>query len=279
MEHGKLEVLRIMEKAAREAGKLIASNYETVKSSNFSEKSTFDYVTEVDKESERIIIDILKTSFPDDTIIAEESFNGTYDGIRPAWIIDPLDGTTNFIHGFPMISVSIARIENGVISAGCVLDPLRDEFFWAARGQGVFLNGRRLLPSSGKFNTHQALVATGFPFRRKDLIEPYLRTFTEIFKIVSDIRRGGSAALDLTYIACGRIDGFWEIGLKPWDIAAATLFIREAGGIVTDFWGRGEIDVIWNGNIVAALSPDLHGVILKYVQKFIGSVLPNNVHK
>lgn len=266
-------ILEAMEEAARQAGKLIVSAYETAKSRNLKEKASFDYVTEVDKESEQIIIQILKKSFPDDIIIAEESYDGSYDGRSPAWIIDPLDGTTNFIHGFPMISVSIARIENGIISAGCVLDPLREEFFWAIRDKGAYMNGRRLHPRSEAPLIDKALVATGFPFRRKDLVEPYFKTFTEIFKRVSDIRRGGSAALDLTYIACGRIDGFWEIGLKPWDIASAMLFIREVGGVVTDFWGRGEQDVIWNGNIIAAASADLHKMIFEYVKRFLCSVL------
>ncbi|MGC8719055.1 MAG: inositol monophosphatase family protein [Thermodesulforhabdaceae bacterium] len=260
------EILKIMEDAARQAGKLIASTYETVKSATFEEKSTFDYVTEVDRESERIIVDILKKAFPDDVIIAEESYDGSYDGEKPAWIIDPLDGTTNFIHGFPMVAVSIARLEKGIISAGCVFDPLRNEFFWAVRGQGAFMNGRKLKPRTHTRSLSQALVATGFPFRRKDLTEAYFQTFTEVFKIVSDIRRAGSAALDLTYVACGRLDGFWEVGLKPWDIAAAMLFIHETGGIVTDFWGRGEEAVLWNGNIVAASSPDMHKLLLEKVQ-------------
>ncbi|MCX7821818.1 MAG: inositol monophosphatase [Syntrophobacterales bacterium] len=267
------DILKTMEKAVREAGDLIRSSYETARSSDFKEKANFDYVTEVDKEAERIITDTLTRAFPGDVIIAEESYDGSYDGNSPAWIIDPLDGTTNFIHGFPMVSVSIARVENGIVSAGCVFDPLRNEFFWAFRDRGAFIGDRKLSRRLWDFPVSQALVATGFPFRRKDLSEFYFQAFMEIFKAVSDIRRGGSAALDLTYIACGRIDGFWEIGLKPWDIAAAILFIREVGGIVTDFSGQGEEDVIWNGNIVAAASLELHKVILKSVQKYLGRII------
>jgi myo-inositol-1(or 4)-monophosphatase len=233
----------------------------------------------VDRESELIITDILKKSFPDDVIIAEESYDGSYDGKKPAWIIDPLDGTTNFIHGFPMVAVSIALMEDGVVSAGCVFDPLRNELFTSIRGQGLFMNGKKLLPRSTPPAIPRALVATGFPFRRKDLTEPYFQTFMEIFKTVSDIRRGGSAALDLTYVACGRLDGFWEIGLKPWDIAAAMLFIQETGGIVTDFWGRGEEIVLWNGNIVAAASYDLHKILLEKVQITLAKCLSTNQPK
>jgi len=260
------KILKVMEEAARRAGGIVSSFYETVKGAKFEEKSSFDYVTEIDRESERVITEVIKDAFPDDVIIAEESYDGSYDGATPAWIIDPLDGTTNFIHGFPMVSISIARLENGIVTAGCVLDPIRDEFFWAIRGKGAFMNERPLKSRNWNQPLSQALVATGFPFRRKDILQDYLEVFAAIFQLVSDIRRGGSAALDLTYIACGRIDGFWEIGLKPWDIASAMLFIHETGGVVTDFWGRGEKDVLWNGNIVAASSPLLHKEILARIQ-------------
>lgn len=255
-----------MEEAARKAGGIIVSAYETARSWKFEEKSSFDYVTEVDRESERVITEVIKDVFPDDVIIAEESWDGSYNGEDPGWIIDPLDGTTNFIHGFPMVSVSIARIENGIVTAGCVFDPLRQEFFWGLRGKGAFVNERRLDARRWNLSLSRALVATGFPFRRKDLLQDYLDVFSAVFQVVSDIRRGGSAALDLAYVACGRVDGFWEVGLKPWDIAASMLFIIETGGVVTDFWGRGEREVLWNGNIVAAASMELHEEIMKIIR-------------
>jgi len=260
------KILKVMEEAARRAGNIVSSSYETAKSARFEEKASFDYVTEIDRESERVITEVIKNAFPDDVIIAEESYDGSYDGTAPAWVIDPLDGTTNFIHGFPMVSISIARLENGIVTAGCVLDPIRDEFFWSIRGKGVFMNDKPLKPRNWNQPLSRALLATGFPFRRKDILQDYLEVFSAIFQVVSDIRRGGSAALDLAYIACGRFDGFWEIGLKPWDIASSMLFIHEIDGVVTDFWGRGEKDVLWNGNIVAASSPLLHREILSRIQ-------------
>ncbi len=254
----------VMYRAAWEAGMFIAEAWRTGRSAYVEEKAPHDYVTDVDREAERRIITVLRGAFPDDTIIAEESFTGDYDERRPAWIVDPLDGTTNFIHHFPMISVSIARYEHGSVVAGCVLDPLREECFYAARGEGVFRNGQRLPPPSATVTPlAKSLIATGFPFRRKAFLSSYLRSFGAVFHGVGDIRRAGSAALDLTYVACGRLDGFWETGLKPWDIAAGALFITERGGIVTDFQGGGMQDAIWSGNVVAASSESLHAFLLQ----------------
>ncbi|MBC7187998.1 MAG: inositol monophosphatase, partial [Calditrichaeota bacterium] len=181
------------------------------------------------------------------------------DGHR--WIIDPLDGTTNFLHGYPMFSVSVAIEQAGQVIAGAIVDPVREELFLAERGRGAFLNGAPIRVSTIS-DPARCLLATGFPFRAKHLLELYLRSFSALFERVSGIRRAGSAALDLAYVACGRCEGFWELGLSPWDIAAGELLIEEAGGRVTDFTGAPS--AVWKGNIVAS-NGHIHPLMMEVI--------------
>jgi len=242
--------LEEFEKVARaaifEAGNLIKEKLGSISFSQVHAKAPFDYVTAVDKESETLIVDRIRSQFPDHYIMSEETANqGLQNGI--SWVIDPLDGTTNFIHGFPFVAVSIAVCEDKRPVLGFVLDPVRQELFSARRGGGAYLNGERIHTSQPR-GLEDALVATGFPHRTRDLLEPYLKTFRSIFNRVSGIRRAGAAALDLAYVAAGRVDGFWEAGLKAWDIAAGSLLTTEAGGKVSDFWGTE--DYLQNGHVV-----------------------------
>ncbi|MBW1974686.1 MAG: inositol monophosphatase [Deltaproteobacteria bacterium] len=257
--------------AAREAGEIIRKVFSETEGgvANFEQKSAFDYVTETDKLCEKTIMEALKICDSSVPVVGEESFSGK-ELPSSCWIVDPLDGTTNFIHRFPVVSVSIARLENGKIIAGCVYDPLRDEIFTAIRGEGAYLNGRKMECSTNQ-EPAVSLIATGFPFRRKDITDAYFCTFREVFLKVSDIRRAGSAALDLAYVACGRLDGFWEVGLKPWDVAAGILFIEEAGGIVTDFWKRKQ--ALYNGNIIAASNRALYDILTNAVTRHLLGLL------
>lgn len=259
------DYVKAMEKAAREAGKLIRKAY-CSKRNHYDHKSLFDYVTETDKQSEAIVARVLKNFYHDDPVVGEETFLGKRLPSDPCWIVDPLDGTTNFIHRFPYIAVTIARWDGYQVVAGCIYDPLRNEMFTVSKGRGVYVNGFSLeLPPIN--DVAHSLVATGFPFRLKELTRAYLAAFDEIFLNVSDIRRAGAAALDLAYVAVGRVDGFWELGLKPWDVATGILMIEEVGGVVTDFWKKS--NGVHNGNIVAARTPELHTMIFNAIQSHI----------
>ncbi|MEF9475942.1 MAG: inositol monophosphatase [Candidatus Mariimomonas ferrooxydans] len=249
-------------KAARLAGELILNSLGKISKRDISIKQTSDFVTQVDRDSEQIIIKTIKNSFPDHSFLAEESGKKS-DSEHYLWIIDPLDGTTNYIHGYPMFSVSIALEYKGEIILGVVFDPLRNELYTAEKNRGTFLNDKPVKVSSVS-SLKNSLVTTGFPFRKKNMIDMYLKLFRNIFYKVSDIRRAGSAALDLAYLASGRCDGFFELGLSPWDIAAGSLLIKEAGGVVTDFGG--DEDYLLTGNVVAG-SPALHKEILEEVKK------------
>jgi myo-inositol-1(or 4)-monophosphatase len=213
----------------------------------YSSKGRNDYVSQADVEAERAVLDVLTRAYPDHGIIAEES--GEREGSEYTWVIDPLDGTTNFLHGFPMFAVSVAVTRGGVLEHGVVYDPLHDEMFTASRGEGAQLNGKRLRVSTTR-QLAPSLLGTGFPFRDLGIIEPWMRSFQSLLPKTSGIRRAGAAALDLAYVAAGRLDGFWEFGLKPWDMAAGALLIREAGGLVADV--SGGQDFLENGNLVAA---------------------------
>jgi len=231
-------------------------------------KGPSDYVTDVDRKSEALIIGMIREHFPDHHIMAEESAK---IALQPGftWIIDPLDGTTNFIHGFPFVAISVALYLDREPLLGFVLDPLRGELFSARRGGGAYLNGKRIHISDVS-KLEYALIATGFPFRSKAVLDPYLATFKSIFEKVSGIRRAGAAALDLAYVAAGRVDGFWEVGLAPWDVAAGGLLIMEAGGYVDDFWGRG--DYLGTGHIVAG-NPAVHPFLKEEMRTFLASAL------
>ncbi len=221
------------------------SNLET---KQVQRKQEFDFVTQVDHRSEEAILKLIRERHSEHSILAEES-GGSKDEQDYLWIIDPLDGTKNYIHGFPVFAVSVALQFKNELRVGVVFDPLRKELFHAEKGKGAFLNGDSIKVSETTVFS-ECLLATGFPFRAKHLTEPYLDTFKELFYQVSDFRRAGAAAIDLAYVACGRLDGFWELKLNSWDIAAGALLIEEAGGKVTDIW-RGDSH-LKTGHIVAS---------------------------
>ncbi|MDU5639533.1 MAG: inositol-1-monophosphatase, partial [Haemophilus parainfluenzae] len=241
--------LNIAIRAARKAGNVIAKNYERRDDIQTSKKGINDYVTSVDKAAEAEIIEIIQKSYPDHTIISEElgALEGKDSDIQ--WVIDPLDGTTNFVKGLPHFSVSIAiRVKNRT-EVGVVYDPIRNELFTAVRGEGAKLNEVRLrVDSQNELNG--AILATGFPFKQPSLMPTQFAIMNNLIDEAADFRRTGSAALDLCYVASGRVDGYFEMGLKPWDCAAGDLIVREAGGLVCDFnAGHGYLR---SGNIVAA---------------------------
>ena len=242
-------MLNIAIRAARRAGNVIAKNYERRDDIQTSKKGINDYVTSVDKAAEAEIIEIIQKSYPDHTIISEElgALEGKDSDIQ--WVIDPLDGTTNFVKGLPHFSVSIAiRVKNRT-EVGVVYDPIRYELFTAVRGEGAKLNEVRLrVDSQNELNG--AILATGFPFKQPSLMPTQFAIMNNLSDEAADFRRTGSAALDLCYVASGRVDGYFEMGLKPWDCAAGDLIVREAGGLVCDFnAGHGYLR---SGNILAA---------------------------
>ncbi len=239
-------MLNIAIRAARRAGDIIVRNMDRAHDLPVDIKGRRDYVSQVDRDAENAIIDVLHKAYPDHEILAEES--GSHGHSDHAWIIDPLDGTTNFLHGYPQFAISIALRVKGALDQGVVYDPTRDELFTASRGAGALLNNRRIRASK-VHKLEQALLATGFPFRTEAMVRPYLRGFESLMRECAGIRRAGAAALDLAYVACGRVDGFWEYGLKPWDIAAGALLVSEAGGIVG---GIAEREVLKTGDIIAA---------------------------
>ena len=241
-------MLNIAIRAARAAGNVILRNVDKVDRLNIEVKAQNDFVSQVDHQAEEQIITTLRQSYPNHTILAEES--GLDDQTSDyQWIIDPLDGTTNFLHGFPQFSVSIALKHKNRLEVAVVFDPVKNELFTAARGMGAQLNDRRIRVTQQK-GIKGALLGTGFPFKHPQHLDTYLNTFRAVHPDAAGIRRAGSAALDLAYVAAGRLDGFWELGLNPWDMAAGVLLVREAGGIVTDFSGEGHY--LETGNIIAA---------------------------
>ena len=240
-------MLNIAIRAARNAGSLIMRSLQHVEHLEVTTKGRNDYVSDVDRLVEQEIINVIKKAYPDHAIMAEESGNaGNNDTV---WIIDPLDGTTNYLHGFPHYCVSIAVKVKQRVEHAVVYDPQRDELFTASRGEGAKLNDRRLRVSKRR-ELKGALVATGFPFKYPQHHDRFMASLNALFPLVSDVRRAGSAALDLAYVAAGRLDGYWEIGLQDWDMAAGILLVEEAGGLVTDFAGQDEL--FNKGNVVAA---------------------------
>jgi len=246
-------------KAARKAGNVILRHADHLERLNIESKGRNDFVSEVDHMAEAEIIQVIRNAYPDHAILAEES--GSKSGSQYMWIIDPLDGTTNFLHGYPQYAVSIAVSDNGKLDQAVVFDPLRNELFVASRGKGAQLNDRKIRVSKTS-NMESALLGTGFPFKDFDNMDTWIETFRKLLPASSGIRRAGSAALDLAHVASGRLDGFWEFGLKPWDMAAGCLLIQEAGGIVSDFDGTDEY--IKNGNIVAG-TPKIYEQIIRLI--------------
>lgn len=249
-------MLNIAIRAARAAGDLIVRYVERLDTLSVTSKSRNDFVSEVDQQAEDVIIRTLRKAYPHHAILAEES--GAHSGDDYQWVIDPLDGTTNFLHGFPQFAVSIALLHKGRLEQGVVYDPMRQELFTATRGAGAMLNSRRLRVSS-RPGLAGALLGTGFPYNDHQHLDAYLAMLKELIVETAGVRRPGSAALDLAYVAAGRLDGFWEMGLKPWDLAAGALLIQEAGGIVGDFSGGPSF--MKNGNIVAGNAKVFAGII------------------
>ena len=254
-------------KAARRAGHIILRYAPQLERLAIETKGRNDFVTEVDHMAEQEIIDILQRAYPDHGILAEESGSHTIaaGGDEYRWIIDPLDGTTNFLHGYPQYAVSIALQHKGKLDQAVIFDPLRDELFTASRGTGAQLNDRRIRVSGlRKFET--ALLGTGFPFKDQTYLDTWIESFRPMIGQTAGVRRAGSAALDLAHVACGRLDGFWEFGLKPWDMAAGILLIEEAGGMVSGMSGRQ--DFFETGHILAA-SPKMHEEMLALLKPLL----------
>jgi len=258
-------MLNIAIKAARAAGSIInraALDLDIIK---VGSKGPNDFVSEVDQAAERIIIEILLEAYPGHGILAEES--GREHGAKHSeyvWIIDPLDGTTNFLHGFPVYAVSIALAYRGVVQQAVVYDPTRNDMFFASRGRGAFLNDRRLRVSK-RTRIADSLIGTGFPFRKGDNFKRYVKMFEEVMQSCAGLRRPGAAALDLCYVAAGYYDGFFETGLNPWDIAAGSLIISEAGGLIGNF--TGESDFLYQREVVAG-NPKVYGQLVQILAPY-----------
>ncbi len=255
-------MLTIAVKAARRAGRIINQASQNLDLLTVSKKSHSDYVSEVDGAAEEAIIKVLLTAYPDHAILAEEGgHQGDHKKSDYQWIIDPLDGTTNFLHGFPKYSVSIAVKYKGVLSHAVVYDPNNNELFTASRGSGAYLNDHRIRVSK-RIRLEDCLIGTGLPFRDLTHMDAYFAMLKDIVPRTSGIRRPGSAALDLAYVAAGRYDGFWEIGLAPWDMAAGCLMITEAGGLVGDL--QGNETYLESGQIVAG-NPKVFAALLQVI--------------
>lgn len=253
-------------KAARRAAAIINRASFDVDQLKVTAKNQNDFVTEVDQAAERAIIDVLKQAYPDHAILAEESGASAnlHDDNENVWIIDPLDGTTNFIHGFPQYCVSIALQHRGQITQAVIYDPTRNELFTASKGAGAFLNDKRIRVGK-RDRLADGLIGTGFPYSDLSGLDQYVNMFKLMTERCAGLRRPGSAALDLAYVAAGRLDGFFEKNLKPWDMAAGTLLITEAGGIVANF--AGESDYLYKGDVIAG-SPKIFSQMLNTLSEF-----------
>jgi myo-inositol-1(or 4)-monophosphatase len=258
-------MLNIAVKAARAAGAIInraALDLEVLK---VGTKGPNDFVSEVDRAAEQVIIQTLLDAYPGHGILAEES--GREHGAKHSefvWIIDPLDGTTNFLHGFPVYAVSIALAHRGAVQQAVVYDPTRNDLFFASKGRGAFLNDRRLRVSK-RTRLSDSLIGTGFPFRRGDNFKRYVKMFEEVMQHSAGLRRPGAAALDLCYVAAGYYDGFFETGLSPWDVAAGSLIVTEAGGLIGNF--TGEADFLYQREIVAG-NPKVYGQLVQILAPY-----------
>jgi myo-inositol-1(or 4)-monophosphatase len=252
-------------KAARAAGSIINRAALDLDVLKVGQKGPNDFVSEVDQAAERAIIDVLLEAYPGHAILAEES--GRERGAKHSdylWIIDPLDGTTNFLHGFPVYAVSIALSFRGQVQQAVVYDPTRNDLFYASKGRGAFLNDRRLRVSK-RTRLHDALIGTGFPFRKGDNFKRYVKMFEEVMQSCAGLRRPGAAALDLCYVAAGYYDGFFETGLQPWDAAAGSLMITEAGGLIGNF--TGESDFLYQREVVAG-NPKVYGQLVQILAPY-----------
>ncbi|HVE48356.1 MAG TPA: inositol monophosphatase family protein [Casimicrobiaceae bacterium] len=252
-------------KAARRAGNFINRGARDLDLLTVSTKGPKDFVSEIDRGAESAIVETIHATYPDHAILAEEgTAKGRNADAEYVWIIDPLDGTTNFLHGFPQYCVSIALAHRGTVTQGVVFDPVRNDLFTASRGRGAYLNDRRIRVSKRQ-HLRDCLVGTGFPFRDGSYLDTYLAMMKAMIQHTAGIRRPGAAALDLAYVAAGFYDGFWEIGLNPWDVAAGSLLILEAGGLIGDLAGEG--DYLHSGQVIAA-NPKIFVQIVKELSPF-----------
>jgi len=252
-------------KAARRAGNVITRGARDLDLLTVTAKGPKDFVSEVDRAAEAAIVETIHSVYPEHAILAEE---GTGRGRNPdaehLWIIDPLDGTTNFLHGFPQYCVSIALAHKGVVTQGVIFDPIRNDLFTATRGRGAFLNDRRIRVSR-RAHLRDCLIGTGFPFRDGSYLDTYLQMMKVMIQHTAGLRRPGAAALDLAYVAAGFYDGFFEIGLNAWDVAAGSLLVLEAGGLIGDFAGEG--DYLHGGQVIAA-TPKVFAEIVQTLAPF-----------
>ena len=260
-------MLNIAVKAARRAGSIINRATRNLDIVAVREKAANDFVTEVDRAAEEAIIRMLHEAYPGHAILAEES--GASGQSEYEWIIDPLDGTTNFLHGFPQYAVAIALRHRGVVTQAVIYDPSRNDLFTASRGHGAYVNDQRMRVSR-RDNLKASLLGTGFPFRQIEHLDVYLATLRHMMSNTAGVRRAGSATLDLAYVAAGRLDGFWEFGLSPWDMAAGALLITEAGGLVGDL--SGENRYLETGNIIAG-NPKVFVELLKAISPHLTPTL------
>ena len=252
-------MLNIAVRAARKAGSIINRASLDLGGLEVRSKRQNDFVTRVDTAAEEAILEVVRKAYPDHAILAEESGAAEGAAAEYQWIIDPLDGTTNFIHGFPQYCVSIGIRHRGALTHGVVYDPNRNEIFTASKGRGAYLNDRRIRVSKC-LRLGDALVGTGFPFREVSRLDLYLQQMRSVINASAGLRRAGAAALDLAYVACGRLDAFWELGLSPWDMAAGALLVQEAGGLVSDL--RGEGDYLDSGEVACA-TPKIFPTLLE----------------
>jgi myo-inositol-1(or 4)-monophosphatase len=262
-----LKEIEVATEAARHGAEILLRYWQKLDKVDAHLKSRHDWVSRADRESERAILSHLEDAFPDDRLLGEESGMSTAelkDGQR-TWIVDPLDGTSNYLQHFPVWSISIGLLEGDEIIAGVIYEPLRELFFTAVRGGGAFRNGERI--HVGDHDTLEgSFLATGFPFRAQQYVTVYVKIFEDVIRLAKGVRRAGSAALDLAYTACGIFDGFFELHLAPWDVAAGALLVTEAGGTISDFSGKSR----WldRGNIIGA-SPKVHDELLKLIRRHV----------
>jgi myo-inositol-1(or 4)-monophosphatase len=254
-------------KAARRAGNIINRAAQNLDIITVSEKAANDFVSDVDRQAEQAIIRILHDAYPKHAILAEES--GATGESEYRWIIDPLDGTTNFLHGFPQYAVSIALAQRGTVVQAVIYDPVRNDLFTASRGGGAYLNDHRIRVGR-RSRLRDCLIGTGFPFREFSSIDAYLRMLRDITERTVGVRRAGAATLDLAYVAAGRLDGFWEFGLSAWDIAAGSLMITEAGGMVGDL--QGNAGYLESGHVVAG-NPKIFVQLLQVLEPHLTPAL------
>jgi len=252
-------------KAARRAGDLINRGARDLDLLTVTAKGPKDFVSEVDRAAEAAIVETLLAAYPDHGILAEEgTARDRNTEAEYVWVIDPLDGTTNFLHGFPQYCVSIGLMHKGVVTQGVIYDPIRNDLFTASRGRGAFLNDRRIRVSKRQ-HLRDCLIGTGFPFRDGSYLDTYLAMMRAMIQHTAGIRRPGAAALDLAYVAAGFYDGFWEVALNPWDVAAGSLLVLEAGGLIGDLAGEG--DYLRGGQVIAA-SPKIFAQMVKELSPF-----------